>query len=44
MDSAGKPRRDTRERGRELVAELSAADFPDTAARFDDDGSITPPG
>jgi poly-gamma-glutamate capsule biosynthesis protein CapA/YwtB (metallophosphatase superfamily) len=42
MDSAGRPVRDERERGRDLVAQLSAADFPDTGAQFDD-ATIIPP-
>jgi poly-gamma-glutamate capsule biosynthesis protein CapA/YwtB (metallophosphatase superfamily) len=42
MNSAGRPLRDDRARGRRLVAELSAADFPDTGARFTGD-AIKPP-
>ncbi|GGL03525.1 CapA family protein [Mangrovihabitans endophyticus] len=44
MDSSGKPIRDKEnERGRKLVAELSADDFGDTAAKIGDDGSLSPP-
>ena len=44
MNGVGLPIRDTAdERGRALVAELSAADFPETGAKIADDGSITPP-
>jgi hypothetical protein len=44
MNSAGVPTRDTaNERGRSLVAELSADDFGKTAARIGKDGSISPP-
>ncbi len=45
MNSVGVPTRDSSdERGRALIAELSADDFPDTGAKIGDDGSITPPG
>jgi poly-gamma-glutamate capsule biosynthesis protein CapA/YwtB (metallophosphatase superfamily) len=45
MNAAGVPTRDaSNERGRALIAELSADDFGDTAAKIGDDGSITPPG
>ncbi|GAB1643519.1 CapA family protein [Krasilnikovia sp. MM14-A1259] len=44
LNGAGVPTRDSaNERGRGLVAQLSAADFGDTAARIGDDGSISPP-
>ncbi|MGX6603892.1 CapA family protein [Micromonosporaceae bacterium Da 78-11] len=44
LSSIGLPTRDEKnERGRELVAQLSAADFGDTAATIGDDGSIKPP-
>ena len=44
MSSTGVPTRDrANERGRALVAALSADDFGDTAARIGDDGSISPP-
>ena len=43
MNSSGLPTRDTAdERGRKLVASLSAADFPETGANIGADGSITP--
>ncbi len=45
MNAAGVPTRDSSaERGREMIADLSADDFGDTAARIGDDGSISPPG
>ena len=45
MNAAGVPTRDkSNERGRALIAELSADDFGDTAAKIGDDGSISPPG
>jgi Bacterial capsule synthesis protein PGA_cap len=44
LDAAGLPTRDSaHERGRALVAQLSAADFGDTAARIGADGTISPP-
>ena len=44
LNSAGTPTRDTaNERGRKLIAELSADDFGDTAAAISDDGSISAP-
>lgn len=44
MNAAGVPTRDSsNERGRKMVAELSADDFGDDAARIGDDGSISPP-
>jgi poly-gamma-glutamate capsule biosynthesis protein CapA/YwtB (metallophosphatase superfamily) len=44
MNSAGVPTRDSaNERGRALVAALSADDFGDTAAKIGKDGSISPP-
>ena len=43
LNGMGLPIRDTAtERGRALVAELTAADFPQTGAKIADDGSITP--
>ena len=43
LNGDGLPTPDTaNQRGRKLVAELSAADFPDTGARIATDGSITP--
>jgi hypothetical protein len=43
MSGTGVPTRDAKnERGRELVNDLSAADFGDTAATIDDDGTIKP--
>jgi poly-gamma-glutamate capsule biosynthesis protein CapA/YwtB (metallophosphatase superfamily) len=44
MNAQGVPTRDDDERGREMVASLSAEDFGDEAARIADDGSIRPPG
>jgi poly-gamma-glutamate capsule biosynthesis protein CapA/YwtB (metallophosphatase superfamily) len=45
LNTAGVPTRDSgNERGRQLVASLSRADFGGTAARIGNDGSITPPG
>ncbi len=45
MNSAGVPTRDDdNERGRKMIASLSADDFGDTAAKIGDDGSISPPG
>ena len=44
LNAQGVPTRDDNERGREMVASLSAEDFGDEAARIADDGSITPPG
>jgi Bacterial capsule synthesis protein PGA_cap len=45
MNAAGLPTRDSsNERGRSMIADLSADDFGDTAARIGDDGSICPPG
>jgi capsule synthesis protein PGA_cap len=45
MSPAGVPTRDrANERGRALVAALSADDFSDTAAQIGQDGSISPPG
>jgi hypothetical protein len=44
LSSTGVPTRDTAdERGRQLVASLSAADFGSTAATIGTDGSISPP-
>ena len=44
MNAAGVPTRDSsNERGRKMVAEFSAKDFGDDAARIGDDGSISPP-
>ncbi|MEV6306264.1 CapA family protein [Actinoplanes sp. NPDC051861] len=44
LNSTGVPIRDDEdERGRELVNELSAADFDDTAITIGDDGTIKPP-
>jgi poly-gamma-glutamate capsule biosynthesis protein CapA/YwtB (metallophosphatase superfamily) len=44
MNSAGLPiRDDENERGRKMVASLSAKDFGDTAAKIGTDGSISPP-
>ncbi|MBU2663307.1 CapA family protein [Actinoplanes bogorensis] len=43
MNSNGLPTRDASdEQGRKLVADLSAADFPDTGVKIGSDGSITP--
>ncbi|GIF11241.1 CapA family protein [Actinoplanes teichomyceticus] len=43
MNSAGLPTRDTAdERGRELVADLTAADFPESGATIGADGTIKP--
>ncbi|MDY7089471.1 MAG: CapA family protein [Actinomycetota bacterium] len=43
MDSNGLPTRDeSKEQGRKLVSQLTAADFPDTGAKIAADGSITP--
>lgn len=44
MSSTGVPTRDSsNERGRKMVADLSADDFGDDAAKIGDDGSISPP-
>jgi hypothetical protein len=43
MNSAGKPTMDGDDRGLGLVKQLSRSDFPDTGARFDDSGAISPP-
>ncbi|RZU50657.1 poly-gamma-glutamate capsule biosynthesis protein CapA/YwtB (metallophosphatase superfamily) [Krasilnikovia cinnamomea] len=44
LNGVGVPTRDSaNERGRKMVAQLSADDFGDTAARIADDGAITPP-
>ncbi|WP_412753352.1 CapA family protein [Krasilnikovia sp. M28-CT-15] len=44
LNGVGVPTRDSaNERGRKLVAQLSADDFADTGARISDDGAITPP-
>lgn len=43
MYEAGLPRMDPEQRGLDLVREVSGADFPDTGARFADDGGITEP-
>ena len=44
LNGVGLPTRDTaNEQGRKLVAQLSAADFGDTAATIGDHGSIAPP-
>ena len=43
LDGTGRPTRDDRERGRALVAELSADDFGATGARLSGDGAIRPP-
>ncbi len=42
MNATGVPKPDREERGRKLVAELSATDFPTTGARVADDGSVSP--
>lgn len=44
MNAAGVPTRDSAdERGRKMVADLSAKDFGDDAVKIDSDGSIAPP-
>jgi poly-gamma-glutamate capsule biosynthesis protein CapA/YwtB (metallophosphatase superfamily) len=44
MSPVGVPTRDSaNEQGRKMVAQLSKADFGDTAARIGSDGSISPP-
>lgn len=43
MNSAGKPTMDGDDRGLGLVKQLSRSDFPDTGARFDNSGAISPP-
>ncbi|SCL62197.1 Poly-gamma-glutamate biosynthesis protein CapA/YwtB (capsule formation), metallophosphatase superfamily [Micromonospora citrea] len=43
MNSAGKPTMDGDDRGLGLVKQLSRSDFPETGARFDDSGAISPP-
>ncbi|MCM0675764.1 CapA family protein [Micromonospora phytophila] len=43
MNSAGKPTMDPDDRGLGLVKQLTRSDFPETGARFDDAGSISPP-
>nr|WP_296072854.1 CapA family protein [uncultured Actinoplanes sp.] len=44
MNTAGLPTRDkSNERGRHLVAQLTAADFASSGPRFGPDGSINPP-
>jgi len=44
LNGVGLPTRDSaNEQGRKLAAQLSAADFEDTAATIGDDGSISPP-
>ncbi|WP_396027512.1 CapA family protein [Actinoplanes sp. TBRC 11911] len=44
MNASGKPVRDAaNERGRQLIAQLTAADFGPTGARFGPDGSISRP-
>jgi poly-gamma-glutamate capsule biosynthesis protein CapA/YwtB (metallophosphatase superfamily) len=43
MNSAGLPDRDAGERGRQLVARLTAQDFGDSGATIADDGAIAPP-
>jgi poly-gamma-glutamate capsule biosynthesis protein CapA/YwtB (metallophosphatase superfamily) len=43
LTSAGRPSIDPKENGRRLVASLSTADFGESAATIDDDGSISPP-
>jgi poly-gamma-glutamate capsule biosynthesis protein CapA/YwtB (metallophosphatase superfamily) len=43
LNAAGVPTKDTGDRGRKLVAELSADDFGADAAKIGADGSITPP-
>ncbi len=43
MDDTGRPTPDDRERGRALIAELSADDFPRTGARLARGGAISPP-
>lgn len=44
LNRAGVPTRDTAdERGRKLVAELSAADFSEAGAKIGKDGSVSPP-
>ena len=43
MNANGLPTRDaSAEQGRKLVAQLTAADFPDTGVKIGPDGSITP--
>jgi poly-gamma-glutamate capsule biosynthesis protein CapA/YwtB (metallophosphatase superfamily) len=45
LSATGVPTRDAaNEHGRDLVRQLSAADFGDTAAKIGKDGSISPPG
>ncbi|MER7334539.1 MULTISPECIES: CapA family protein [unclassified Micromonospora] len=43
MNSAGKPTMDGDDRGLGLVKQLTRSDFPETGARFDDSGAISPP-
>jgi hypothetical protein len=44
LSPAGVPTRDTEnERGRSLVAKLTAADFGETGAKIGKDGSVSPP-
>jgi poly-gamma-glutamate capsule biosynthesis protein CapA/YwtB (metallophosphatase superfamily) len=44
MNAVGRPTRDSEnERGRDLVRDLSAADFGDSAATIGKDGTISPP-
>lgn len=43
MNSAGRPTMDDTGKGRDLVGELSEADFGDTAARIGEDGTISAP-
>jgi poly-gamma-glutamate capsule biosynthesis protein CapA/YwtB (metallophosphatase superfamily) len=43
LDTRGLPVRDSSERGRQLVAELTAADLGERGATIADDGSISPP-
>ncbi|MDG4768483.1 CapA family protein [Solwaraspora sp. WMMD406] len=43
MNGNGLPTLDEQRRGLDLVRELSSSDFPQTGARFDDDGTIAPP-
>jgi poly-gamma-glutamate capsule biosynthesis protein CapA/YwtB (metallophosphatase superfamily) len=43
MYEAGRPQPDRQERGLALVREVTGRDFPDTGARLDETGAITPP-
>ena len=44
MNAAGVPTADDNSKSRDLIADLSADDFGDTAAKIGQDGSISPPG